>query len=95
MLVTNRFDQAERIGATDLGAVEVSYRFIPAPNTLKESYGFWKVSIRGAGKGSTEPKHFVKIFGGDDIFVSTVSVFRFLRGIERIDSRGDDDGRNV
>ena len=95
ILVTNRFDQTERIGAADLGTVKVSNRFIPAAHALKKGYAFRKFPIGGTGEGPLKPKHFIKILGGDDILVSTVSIFRFSRGIKRIDSCSNDNGRNL
>jgi hypothetical protein len=95
ILVTDRFDQAERIGATNLRAVKVSYGFVPTPHALKERYAFWKFSIRRAGEDPAKTKHFIKIFGRDDILESAVPVFHLPRGIERIDSCSDDNRRNL
>jgi hypothetical protein len=95
ILVTNRFNQPESIGATDLRAIEVSNGFITASHTLKKGNGFREFSIGRTEKGTMKSKHFIEVFGGDHIFEFAISIFYFLGGIERINSRGNHNGGNA
>ena len=65
--VTNRFDQAKRIGATDLRTIKASNGLIPAPHTLKEGDSFGSFPSEGR-KGSTISKHLIEVFSSDHIF---------------------------
>jgi hypothetical protein len=87
--IANRFDQSERIGATDLRAIQVSNGLITASHTLEKSYGFWKFSIGRPERAAMKSKDFIEVFGGDHIFESAVSIFYFLGGIKGIDSCSD------
>ena len=48
ILKSDRFDQAECIGTTDLRTVEVSDRLIPAPHTLEKGDALRELPVGGA-----------------------------------------------
>jgi hypothetical protein len=91
ILMPNRPDQAKSIGTADLGAVEISNRFIPTSDTLEEGDIFWKSSIRGSVQFSLEAEHFIEVFGSDDIFEAAIAILGLLGGIVWVDACRKDD----